>query len=410
MTTPTVLDYRRPWLYPKQLVAVFCAERVGIIEASTKSGKTHACIAWLFEQAAQGGRGRNYWWVAPIYGQAKIAYTRLKQSLPTEVVSLCKWNESDLRVTLWGGQVIWFKGSENPDSLFGEDVWACVVDEATRVREASWHAVRTTLTATRGPIRIIGNVKGRKNWAYRLARLAEGGEPNMHYAKLTAYDAIEAGVLTKEEVMDARRVLPAAVFQELYMAEPSEDQGNPFRLSYIQACTVPLSMKEPNAWGWDLAKSQDWTVGIGLDEQGMVCRFERWQRPWEQTVPLIDSMTGSLPALVDSTGVGDPIVERLQKGGSNFEGYKFTAQSKQQLMEGLALAIQQRHVGFPEGQIVNELEAFEYVYTRTGVLYSAPEGMTDDCVCALALAVSKLKYEPAERRAAQGSASVGRMF
>jgi hypothetical protein len=34
-----------------------------------------------------------------------------------------------------------------------------------------------------------------------------------------------------------------------------------------------------------------------------------------------------------------------------------------------------------------ELEQFEYQYTRTGVRYAAAEGLHDDCVCALALAV-----------------------
>jgi hypothetical protein len=68
------------------------------------------------------------------------------------------------------------------------------------------------------------------------------------------------------------------------------------------------------------------------------------------------------------------------------EGFRFTGPSKQQLMEGLAVAIQQQQVHYPDGPIVNELEAFEYVYTRTGVSYSAPEGLHDDCVCALALA------------------------
>jgi hypothetical protein len=37
--------------------------------------------------------------------------------------------------------------------------------------------------------------------------------------------------------------------------------------------------------------------------------------------------------------------------------------------------------------IRHELEAFEFQYTRTGVRYAAPEGLTDDAVCALALAV-----------------------
>jgi hypothetical protein len=58
-------------------------------------------------------------------------------------------------------------------------------------------------------------------------------------------------------------------------------------------------------------------------------------------------------------------------------------------MEGLAVDIQQKQIAYPEGAIVDELETFEYVYTRTGVTYSAPEGLHDDCVCALALAAQR---------------------
>jgi hypothetical protein len=90
--------------------------------------------------------------------------------------------------------------------------------------------------------------------------------------------------------------------------------------------------------------------------------------------------------LCDATGVGDPIVEELQSKGGNYKAFKFTSSTKQQIMEGLALAIQQRKIRFPEGPIAQELREFEYQYTRTGVRYSAPEGLNDDCVCALALA------------------------
>jgi hypothetical protein len=93
-------------------------------------------------------------------------------------------------------------------------------------------------------------------------------------------------------------------------------------------------------------------------------------------------------ALIDSTGVGDPIVEQLQsRCGGLVEGFKFTAQSKQQLMEGLAAAIQQRAIRFPDGPLVQELESYTYEYTKSGVRYTAPEGLNDDGVCALALAV-----------------------
>jgi hypothetical protein len=395
------LVYQRPWMYAKQERAIFAPERIVCIEASTKSGKTVGCMVWLAEQAMGGKAGRNYWWVAPIYPQAKIAYRRLKRGLPARVFTA---NENELTLTLANGAVIWFKGADRPDSLYGEDVYAAVIDEASRCKDEAWHAVRSTLTQTRGPLRIIGNVKGRKNWAYQMARKAEDGEPGMHYAKITALDAVEAGVLDVQEIEDARRDLPADVFQELYMAEASDDGGNPFGIEAIRACIAPLSQGAPSAWGWDLAKSVDWTVGIALDGTGAACRFSRWQGPWETTTDRIIAETAKIRAFVDSTGVGDPILERLQKGRQNYEGYHFTAPSKQRLMEGLAVAIQRGEVTFPDGPIVNELEAFEYVYTRTGVRYSAPEGMHDDCVCALALAVQARMTAPPGRpfRAATG--------
>jgi hypothetical protein len=332
-----------------------------------------------------GKPGRNYWWVAPIYAQAKIAFRRLKRGISHRDVY--RANESELTLTLANGAVIWFKGADKPDSLYGEDVYAAVCDEASRWKEESWHAVRSTLTATQGPVRIIGNVKGRKNWAYRLARRAESGEPGMRYSKITAYDAVEAGVLAPEEIADAQATLPAAVFAELYLAEPSDDGGNPFGLDAIAANVAPLSPEPAAVFGVDLAKSQDHTVAIGLDAQGRTCAFERWQGPWELTLARLGALLGPTPALVDSTGVGDPIVEGLQKQCPGVEGFKFTGPSKQQLMEGLAVAIQQAQITYPDGPIVSELEQFEYQYTRTGVHYAAPEGLHDDCVCALALAV-----------------------
>lgn len=383
-----MIRVRRPRLYPKQEAFLFARERVSITEASTKSGKTVGCMAWLIEQATIHGQdGRNYWWIAPTFSVAKIAYRRMKRAIPRE---LYVPNETELTITLLHGAVIWFKGADNPDGLYGEDVYAAVIDEASRCKADAWYAVRSTLTKTRGPVRIIGNVKGRKNWAYQLARKAESGEPDMAYFKLTAYDAVEGGILDAQEIEDAKRTLPDAVFRELYLAEPSDDGGNPFGIDAIRKAIAQLSRKPAKCWGWDLAKSTDWTVGIALDEEGAVCQLERWQGPWESTITRIKALTSTLPALVDSTGVGDPVLEALQKnGGWNFEGFKFSAPSKQQLMEGVAVAIQQRKVSYPEGVIVKELEAFEYEYTRTGVRYSAPEGLHDDAVCALALAIAK---------------------
>lgn len=211
---------------PYQLDALFHDQRYGLAEGSTKSGKTVPCLIWLAEQAMAGREGQNFWWVAPIYPQAEIAYRRMKAGIPRE---LWKSNDSDRRLTLVNGTVIWFKSGEKPDGLYGEDVYAAVVDEASRVREDSWHALRSTLTATRGPVRIIGNVQGRTNWFYRMAREAERGAPGMRYRKVTADDAVAAGILDAQEIEDARRIYPPSVFRELYMAEPSDLSGRVYK-------------------------------------------------------------------------------------------------------------------------------------------------------------------------------------
>lgn len=403
-------QFVRPSLYGKQLEAIYAPERYSVIEASTKSGKTVGCMCWLAEQACLGKPAHEFWWIAPIYEQARIVYRRLKNGLTRNTFTT---NEKDASITLANGAVIRFKGADNPDSLYGEDVHAAVIDEATRVKEDAWFAVRSTLTATRGKVRIIGNVKGRRNWAYRLARRAEAGEPDMHYARITAYDAIQAGVLDQHEIDDARAQLPENVFRELYEAEPSDDEGNPFGINAIRACLEPMHRCKPIVWGWDLARANDWTWGIALCEHARVCASERWNQAayptldldsdelesshpqfWEVTLRRIRDLVGRTPAAVDSTGPGGPIDQALNGSLRNVEGVVFTAKSKQLLMEGLALAIQQREVGFPEGILQHELESFEYAYTRTGVHYSAPEGMHDDGVCALALAVYKFGQVP----------------
>jgi hypothetical protein len=47
----------------------------------------------------------------------------------------------------------------------------------------------------------------------------------MHYAKITARDAVAAGILNQREIDDARAVLPEQVFKELYEAEPGDLSG-----------------------------------------------------------------------------------------------------------------------------------------------------------------------------------------
>jgi phage FluMu gp28-like protein len=371
--------------YQKKIID--SAARFTITEAATKCGKTFSHIYWLFREAHKGQYGNNYWWVAPVFGQAEIAFNRMKKlvrSNPLYLINLTK-----LTITTPLGTIIQFKTAQDPDNLYGEDVYAAVFDEFTRAKEEAWHALRSTLTATRGKCKLIGNAKGKKNWGYKLGAKARAGEPGYEYHRITAYDAVDAGILDLDEVEQAKRDLPELVFKELYLAEPNEDGSNPFGIEHIGSCFKNSTRGTTIAHGVDLAKSVDWTVNIGLDGNGHVSYFERWQSSWGDTTERLKVSLKGKKAAIDSTGVGDPIVEELQRSLSDIEGVKFSSQSKQQLMEGLASAIQQGKISFDNETLREELESYEYVYTRTGVKYSAPAGMHDDTVCALALAWSK---------------------
>jgi hypothetical protein len=208
----------------------------------------------------------------------------------------------------------------------------------------------------------------------------------MEYFKITAYDAAKEGILDVEEIEQAKRDLPDYVFKELYLAEPAEDNSNPFGYDNIEKCINNTLTGTPIAYGIDLAKYTDWTVIIGLNAEGRVCYFERFQKDWDQTMKHISSRIGNTPTFLDSTGVGDPIVEQLQRSHPRVKGFKFTSQSKQQLIEGLVMAVQQNNIAFPEGNIADEMRNFEFEYSRTGVKYTAPQGLHDDCVMSLALA------------------------
>jgi hypothetical protein len=397
---PGVL-FRRHELYPKQAAIVDDPHRFTITEATTKAGKTMSHVEWLLERTQARGRG-NSWWVATVSGTAQIAYRRTIERLRGYLESGRKKiqvgepipfrkHDTERWIDVFGAR-IWFKSAEKPDNLYGDDVHDAVGDEITRWREAAWHALYTTLSATGGQAKLIGNVKGRRNFAYKLARKAETGEPDWGYHRLTAQDAIAGGVLDSDVVQQAKRDLPAAVYRELYEAEASDDEGNPFGIEAIKAIRLEALSDQPVvAYGLDLAKSVDWCVLTGFDAEGREARHERWQGPWKATVQRVRARVGDVPCLVDSTGVGDPILEELQADGrQNFTGFKFTATSKQQLMEGLQLAIQTATIRVFSAATISELEAFEYQYTRTGVRYSAPEGVHDDCVCSLALARAAL--------------------
>lgn len=215
------LIIKRPKLTSYQKAFIYNEERFTIVEASTKIGKTFSMIWWLYEQAHAPERklNENVWWVAPVYSQTEIAFKRLRAKLGR--TGVYKINESKLIITTPNGVNMHFKSAEKPDNLFGEDVYAVVFDEAPRARVEAFYALRTTITATGGKMKIIGNFGGTSNWVHVLKEKSLT-DKNYFYKKITAWDAVKEGILDEEEILQAQRDLPAKIFKQLYLAEESE--------------------------------------------------------------------------------------------------------------------------------------------------------------------------------------------
>lgn len=147
--------------------------------------------------------------------------------------------------------------------------------------------------------------------------------------------------------------------------------------------------------GWDPVKYQDRSALIVLEVTQLlysVARIETLEgRDYTTHARRVAELADWYKAhvLMDSTGVGDPVYDLLKRAGVSVQGYKFTNQSKQELIDRLTMAFEQGELLIPQHRdLITELQFYEYTLTASGsVRLGTPErtGAHDDLVTALAL-------------------------
>ena len=295
--------------------------RFTITEASTKVGKTYSHIIWLFGKSHESNveNGQNFWWVAPVYNQAKIAFNRLRRYLSES--GLYRFNESNLIIYCPNGAEIHFKSAEKPDNLYGEDVYAAVFDEAPRARPESWYALRSTLSSTKAPCKLIGNFGGISNWVHKLKEKAQT-DSEYQYFKITCWDAVAEGILSRDEVEQAKRDLPEKIFKELYEAEASESEGQLILNESISKIfsNVHLTGGVKYITG-DIARlGNDKTVAFVWDGLKVIEIAEMQVSKVNESVDLINSLkikhnVNLQNIIVDEDGVGGGVKDYLRCQG-----------------------------------------------------------------------------------------------
>lgn len=370
-----------------------------VVACGVRWGKT-VCAAMEGLAAAMEPAERSVGWVcAPTYDLADRVFREMQlmimEKLPHRVISM---RESDRRILLrnlaGGRSEIRAKSADNPVSLLGEGLDWLIVDEASRLKPSIWQAhLSQRLIDKRGWALLISTPKG-KGYFYDLWRRGAGDDEAYAAWNNPSWTnpMLDAALIESE-----RSRLPERVFLQEFGAEFIEGAGAVFR-NVREAARGTRKRPKPELIhyaGLDLARIEDYTVLIILNEHGRVVYWDRFHRvDWEIQVQRIAYLTQCYDVRsmwVDTTGKGEPVFERLRLAGCPAEPYTFTQRSKAALVNNLSMLLEKGALMLPRvdvwPELIEELEAFEYSVSEAGnVRTSAPSGMHDDCVVALALA------------------------
>jgi len=364
-------------------------------------GKTLLAIDRLLHAMALGMPVAYF---APTYKLLSDTWREIRGFVTDIMVSK---SETERRLEIIGGGTLDMWSLQDENAGRGRRYGRIIVDEAGLVPdlERAWNEnIRPTLTDLHGDAWFLGTPKGRNYYRHLFSLGAYHGDAGQWRSWRMPTSANP--YMDPAEIEAARLGMPERAFRQEYLAEFIEESGGVFRKVYEAIDTGRTEPDPPlldNSYvlGVDLARTQDFTVLTIVDNTGKQVYFERFQEiSWERQIAAITRAANQYGArvVIDSTGVGDPIFERLRWTDVVVEDFQFTARSKERLIDSLAMALEAGNLRLMDIPVqTNELLAYQYELTAyRHVRMNAPVGMHDDCVIALALASYRQPVAPIE--------------
>jgi len=377
-------------------------QRAMVNEIISSAAKYHvACVGRQFGKSLMAINLSLYWminngpvkvlWVSPVYSQTTKVQKELMQAIGASgIVKNC--NYSDNYIRLKNGSEILFRSAEKYDNIRGLTVDYGILDEAAFMKEDAWkEAIKPVFLVKGKKVLFISTPKG-KNWFHELFQLAKSTD----YTNYKAYtgSSYDTPYIAIEEIEDAKKTLPPNVFQQEYLAKFIDSGGEVF--SNLDKNTF-TQYPRPNGkvyCGIDLGKQEDFTVATFQDSAGQVIDIYRANnKEWTAMVNDIMQLVRrySATVMVEVNSIGDVIYEQIKNQWQDTHPFVTTSKSKNEMIEGLILDMNESTVRIPDGQLfpwlLSELEVFTYSYnpkTRS-IKYGHPTGLHDDCVISLAI-------------------------
>jgi len=372
--------------------------RFRVIACGRRWGKTFLAMRGLFrilqERFMIERKRQRGWVVAPTFPLVREDWIAAEEILKDAITNK---KQTDMRIDLKPFGFIEFKSADRgADGLLGAGLDGLVVDEASRVSRESWEkGLRPTLGDKKGRAIFISTPKGR-NWFYEM--WLKGQVPNAEI-KSWKYPTSSNPFFPRDEWQTIQATTPEIILRQEYLADFLEDSATVFKnldRCYRGELASPAE-GERYSIGVDLGKSEDFTVITVMRESDcqLVHLYKINKVDWslqKKQIKAISTLYAPNSVWIDSTGLGDPIESDLRQAGVATRNFKFTNASKQELIEQLIVAIEQGFIGIPQVPqtqfLIDELKAFTYEILPSGRLrYTAPDGLHDDGVISLGLAV-----------------------
>jgi predicted phage terminase large subunit-like protein len=195
--------------------------RFKCVAAGRRTGKSYLAAISLILAALDDKPGKVFY-VAPTQGQARDVLWHTIFDIANDIIERSHIN--NLEITLAGGNTIYLKGADRPDSLRGVSLKHLVLDEYAFMKPDVFESIlRPALADQKGTMIAIGTPEGRNHFydMFTGSDSWEGWE-NFHY---TSFDN---PLVDKSEIEHARQTLPAWAFAQEFMASFDARTGGIF--------------------------------------------------------------------------------------------------------------------------------------------------------------------------------------
>jgi hypothetical protein len=376
------INIHLPKPHPSQQLVINTQKRFKVLQCGRRWGKSLVARIISINKML---KGEYIAYITPTFDLSEHFFTELMDTIPKELIDF--YNKKDLRIKLITGGAIKFFSGESLERLRGYKFHYVIVDEAAYIPdlEKCWYSsIRPTLSDYMGGGLFISTPNG-KEFFHSL--YIKGMDENDTEFKSFRFPSNDNPYFPAAEFKAVQDKLPPFQFRQEYLAIPGENKDNPFGTDNIKFNIVEELSNEPTIiYGIDVAKYNDYSVIIGLDSNGHMTYFSRFQLPWITTMEKIKDLPKDIHKVIDSTGVGDVLLEQLYQVTENISGFKFTSESKPKLIYNLIKDVEKGRVKYLP-QVAEEMYVFEYKYTSNGhIKFDARPGFHDDCIIALALA------------------------